>query len=140
MARRRLGGRGKTSELADLAAKSYWRAVDARRALSAWEKSGEPMTAFAKAHGLKASRLAWWRKRLGAEKPTASRCAGASTEAVRFLPVVAVGGADACDEADTTRPQPAPIELVLPSGHVVRVAAGFDAGELSRLLDVLEAR
>ena len=140
MAKRRQGGRGNKSELADLAGKSYWREVDARRALSAWKESGEPMTSFAEAHGLKASRLAWWRKRLRAARPEARRCAGASTEAVRFLPVVAVGDAFACDEANTTRPPPAPIEFVLVSGHLVRVAAGFDAGELSRLLDVLEAR
>lgn len=45
-----------------------WREPQARRALRWWRDSGLSASAFARAHGLNAQRLLWWRKRL---KPSA---------------------------------------------------------------------
>lgn len=41
-----------------------WTEDDARRVLAAQRRSGEPIAAFARAQGLTAARLYWWKKRL----------------------------------------------------------------------------
>jgi len=41
-----------------------WTDDDARAVLDEWRRSGEPVAAFARRHGLTASRLYWWKKRL----------------------------------------------------------------------------
>ncbi len=43
-----------------------WTPAEARRALSAWRKSGLPLATFARERGIGAERLRWWRNRLGA--------------------------------------------------------------------------
>lgn len=46
-----------------------WNSRIARKALAAWEGSGMSGSAFARANGLNAQRLFWWRKQLGGEAP-----------------------------------------------------------------------
>jgi transposase-like protein len=58
-----------------------WTKRDAGEALTAWQRSGETMTAFCRRTGVSAQRLAWWRKRL-AEPAAMGESAGA------FVPVV----------------------------------------------------
>lgn len=41
-----------------------WTPAEARQMLAAWKKSGLSMSAFAMRRGVRADRLAWWRKRL----------------------------------------------------------------------------
>lgn len=45
---------------------AHWSEADARRVLALWEASGESRAAFARRHGLRATRLAWWSSRLAA--------------------------------------------------------------------------
>lgn len=47
---------------------SFWTAAEAREALAACERSGETVVAFARRHGLTATRLYWWRQRLKKDK------------------------------------------------------------------------
>jgi transposase-like protein len=44
-----------------------WTPEDARRVLDEAARSGEPLAAFARRHGVGPSRLYWWRKRLATE-------------------------------------------------------------------------
>lgn len=44
----------------------YWNETTAERALVAWRGSAMSLSAFARANGVKAQRLSWWRKRLAA--------------------------------------------------------------------------
>lgn len=116
MARRRSSGLG------DVFGKGYWREADARVAVDAWERSGQSVSAFARRHGLQRQRLSRWASRLKAsERP------------VGFHPVRLVG-----DEGGGGRPEA--IEVVLGDGLRVRVAAGFSAADLERVLAVLEGR
>ncbi len=55
--------RTKLSLAPDLTARR-WDAARATRILAAWQRSGESLAAFARAHGLNAQRLSWWRRRL----------------------------------------------------------------------------
>ncbi len=43
---------------------STWTDDDARTVLAAWRRTKQPLGTFARANGLVANRLYWWRKRL----------------------------------------------------------------------------
>jgi hypothetical protein len=101
--------------------KSYWREADARAAVEAWQRSGQPIARFARRHRLQPRRLTRWASLL-------QRKGGP----LKFHPVRIVGGSGA-DQRE-------PIEVVLVDGRRVRVPAGFAGAELKRVLAVLEGR
>jgi transposase-like protein len=96
-----------------------WTPDDARQVIAALDRSGQSVSAFAGEHGIDPQRLYLWRRRLGAsaERTTFHELALAPTR--RMAP---------------TREG---LELVFPSGVLVRVPASFDAEALARLLEVL---
>jgi transposase-like protein len=100
-----------------------WTPRDAEAVLAAAVHSDLSLRAFAVEHGLDVHRLYRWKKELR------RRDAG-GIEPVRFEELVVRRGNA---ENDTTR-----IEVVLPSGCVVRIGAGFDEATLRRLIAVLE--
>lgn len=115
MAQRRRDG------LRDVFQKSYWREADARTAVEAWQRSGQPISSFARRHGLQPHRLSRWASRLQRRgRP------------VGFHPVRIVGG-NGGEHREA-------IEVVLVDGQRVRVPAGFAAADLERVLAVLEGR
>jgi chitodextrinase len=93
------------------------------RMLARWQRGGLTLREFGQQHGIPLSTLTWWRvfRRAGEEDVNGA----AAENAVVFTEV----------------PQPANVpskasvlEIVLPSGHVVRVAAGADTTTLRRML------
>jgi len=103
--------------------KRYWREADGRAVVTAWRRSGEPLSSFARVHGVKAQRIAWWATRLQAS----------ASEPVRFHPVRLLESASSSGKASGEA-----IEVVLADGRRVRVPAGFVAEDLARVLRVLE--
>jgi hypothetical protein len=97
----------------------YWTAAEAATVLAAVAASGLSLPAFAARHGLLRRRLERRQRQLAAVQPVAE-----TFVEVTLPPVVypAVSG----------------FEIVLRSGRVVRVGAGFDAEELRRLLAVVD--
>jgi hypothetical protein len=94
-----------------------------RRRIDQWRVSGLSVRAFCAQHGLaQASFYAWRRvlERRAAEQPA-------------FVPVQVVADA-------TPAGQGSALEVLLLDGRTVRVAPGFDAATLRRLLAVLEGR
>ena len=91
-----------------------------RRWISQWQTSGLSVRDFCARHRLTAAIFYHWRRVL--ERRAA--------EAPAFVPVQVV--------ADTPPPQASALELVLADGRAVRVAPGFDATTLRRLLAVLD--
>lgn len=92
----------------------------ARRLLREWKASGLSMSAFAKRERVSVRSLYRWRDLFGQEPefaPVVVRSTPASSERVV-----------ACE----------PFVIELRGGRSIRVAAGFDAGELTRLVEVLE--
>jgi hypothetical protein len=87
--------------------------------VEAWQSSGEGLSAFADRHRVDPGRIARWASRLG--RP----------EAVRFHPVRLAG------EGSENWPGAA-IEIHLVGGRRVRLAPGFEAEDLRRVLAVLE--
>lgn len=102
-----------------MARKRESRAVWERR-LVRWEKSGLTRVEFARREGVNPSTLGWWRSILNDSRQAPE---------LSFVEVAL---------PEVTSAASAHLEVVLVNGRTVRVPAGFDAGELRRLLDVLE--
>ena len=94
-----------------------WTEEDARAALAALERSGQPVREFAEAHGLDPQRLYAWRRRLARGEPTTFR--------------------EVIVRPSTAQTAGQSFEIVLASGLVVRVPASFDEDTLTHLLHVL---
>ena len=107
-------------DLQHLAGRRYWREAEAQVVVEAWKRSGDPLSKFVKHHGIRRGRVVRWASRLR-KKSTAAP--------VRFFPVrlsergASSGGAQ--------------IEIELGSLRRVRVAPGFAADDLRRVLAVL---
>jgi hypothetical protein len=109
-----------------------------RRTLAQWERSGLTLKEFGRRRGMAASTLSWWRhvfrrtnkptsgapQRRGRRiSPSGRRSATAFTE----VPLVASALA-----------APAIVEIVLRSGHVVRVPLGVEVARLRAVVAALE--
>ena len=92
-----------------------------RRRIDQWRASGLSVRAFCARHGLATASFYNWRRALQRR---------AAAEPPAFVPVQVV--------ADVVPAQASALELVLADGRAVRVAPGFDAATLRRLLAVLE--
>jgi hypothetical protein len=93
-----------------------------QRRIEQWRVSGQSIRAFCAQHGLSSASFYHWRRvleRRAAEEPA-------------FVPVRV--------EADAVPTQASALEVVLTDGRAVRIAPGFDAATLRRLLAVLEGR
>ena len=103
-----------------------WTKEDARQALAALDKSGLKLTAFAINNALDPQRLTRWRRILSATP---------SSTFEEILPAVFLATGEEAPVARTAKER---IEIVLPSGRIVRVPDSFDASALRRLLVVVE--
>jgi transposase-like protein len=108
---------------APYARRRRWTAAEARATLAALSNSGLTASAFAQQEGLEVERLRRWRRRL------------ASTEQ---RPRPATGPAGAAELIELCPRQPQPVEIVLRSGRVLRVAETIDTAALARLVAALE--
>jgi hypothetical protein len=94
-----------------------------QRRIEQWRASGLSVRAFCGRHGLATASFYNWRRvlqrRAAAEQPA-------------FVPVQVV--------ANAMPAQTSALEVVLADGRTVRVAPGFDAATLRRLLAVLDGR
>jgi transposase-like protein len=115
MARKRLG------QVTAIVHKRRWSAAEAQLVISASRESGMPLSGFAQEHGLQRSRLWRWSSRLRKR----------SGQPALFHPVRIV-------ESHPATHGPAAIEVVLLDGRRLRLAEGFAAADLARVLAVLE--
>jgi transposase len=93
----------------------FWRDLITR-----WKTSGQSVAAFCAARGVSQASFYAWRKRLRApcEQPIASTPPAPTFAAVRVVPGI-------------------PVEVVLPTGVVIRVPAGSDPAAVARLVAAL---
>lgn len=100
-----------------------WTAKEAHAGLDAARAAGEPLSKFARRHGIQESRLYWWKKELSKKPPTG----------IGIFPVRVVGGArdTKCETVETARDTKSTIDVVIDGRTTVRVGKGFD-GELLR--------
>jgi transposase len=94
-----------------------------------WKKSGLTAAEFGEREGIEGRQLHWWKWHLGKkEVPSATELP------LRLLPVRVVPARDVGVSKER------PLEIVLQSGHVLRVARGFDPVTLRSVLSVLEEK
>ena len=103
------------------------RAGEMRRVLEDWQRGGLTLREFGEQRGIPVSTLRWWRRvfrTAGAEElnGTAAENAVVFTE---VRPPASVGRT------------PTVLEIVVPSGHLVRVPAGADSVTLRQVLAAL---
>jgi transposase-like protein len=98
-----------------LSTRRRWRAKEARAILKHLDASGLSVREFATRYGLETQRLYRWRAQLASPGPEAAP------------PFVEI-----------ERPAGAAIEVVLRSGHVIRVRDGFGEDALRRVVAVLD--
>jgi hypothetical protein len=95
------------------------------RTVAQWKKSGLTAEVFAEQQGLNVRSLQRWSSTL--------QRASASVDRTAFARVIPI-------DSGAKRPtEPAPVEVVLASGRVVRVGKGFDPGLLREVVTALEA-
>lgn len=100
-----------------------WTEAYAREVLARGDRRGLSTAALARELGVSAQRIYWWRKRL-AEAKTSERNSFVEVTVARPQP---------------EQPQPGqPFAVQTQNGRRVVVWPGFDAGELARLLAVVE--
>lgn len=96
-----------------------WSEVEARGMLAAWEKSGLAVEDFARERGFVPQRIYYWRKRI----------ADVDAKRPQLLPV-------------NVRSEPPrrgePVTLLLRSGHMMKLANGFDEEAFLRVITLLE--
>ena len=103
------------------------RAGEMRRVLADWQRSGLTLREFGEQRGIPVSTLTWWRRVFrdaGAEALNGT----AAEHAVVFTEV---------RPPASVRRTPPVLEIVVPSGHLVRVPAGADSATLRRVLEAL---
>ena len=105
------------------------RARQMRRELGRWQRSGLKLREYGQQHGIPLSTLTWWRRvfRHAGEEHVNGE---AGENPVVFTEVP--------KPANVPR-TPSVLEIVLHSGHVVRVPAGADTDTLRRVLQALQA-
>jgi hypothetical protein len=102
-----------------------------RRVLARWQGSGLTLREFGQQRGIPLSTLTWWRQvfRHAGEPVNAGANSGPASYAVIFTEV----------PRSATVPTPPPLlEVVLHSGHMLRVPAGADTETLQRVLQALQ--
>jgi transposase len=126
-----MAGRG--GKRRDPARERFW-----RRTIPRQEKSGRTVRDFCRREGLKDWTFRWWRRELArrdqqpASAPRLQPQGDPIEVAPTFLPVRIV-------DQEPIVPQPPPlIEILWPTGPIVRVPVGFDRGTLDEILMVLE--
>ena len=102
-------------------AETEWTEEAARTALERWRQSGQTIAAYARAHGVSAPRLYWWRRRLRTPAPAA-----ALGPEVRLAPATIISTG-------------ATVELRLPSGVVVEVTGASPSWTAAMIVELTRA-
>jgi hypothetical protein len=103
------------------------RAREMRRVLADWQDSGLTLREFGEKRGIPVSTLSWWRRVVrDASAEDGNRSSAENPVVFTEVP----------KPAKVSR-TPAVLEIVLPSGHLVRVPAGADTATLRRVLQAL---
>lgn len=100
-----------------------------RERLARWQSSGEDAETFAAREGVTAKSLRWWASTTRRRDARAA----SSSPAQSFLPVTIGAGRYSA----TTTATMATIEVELISGHLLRIARGFDVETLQRVVDAI---
>jgi hypothetical protein len=105
-------------------AHGQWSEVEARGVLEAWRRSGLPLERFARMRGFVPQGLHWWKKKLAV-----ATVGSTLSPTPSLLPVRVTSEAGRRGE---------PVTVLLRTGHVLKVAHGFDEEAFARVVALLE--
>lgn len=107
--------------------------------IEAWRASGKPLSVWARERSLSRDALEYWQRRIPAQRR--ARLPAKPDRPLTLIPIRPALPA-AVDDRRKALWDTAPIELIAEfrPGLRIRLAAGFDAASLARLLDLLESR
>ena len=108
----------------------YWTTEIAEQVLEAWQKSGVTKRAFSRRFGVKPGRLEHWGRRLRKEREKGGEIP------LRVYPVKVTGRAGSSRKNGSGN-HGADIDMVLPSGVVLKLGADFDGAMLRRVLEAV---
>lgn len=120
------------------AKENYW-----RKQMRAQAVSGQSVARWCRQNNLSAPSFYFWKRTLAQrDDPTTPRpTRSADKPSAAFAQVLLTGAPVPASASAMGAPMAeGPIQILLRDGLAVRVAAGFDAPTLARVLDVLEAR
>lgn len=108
--------------------------------LARWERSGLSQADFCRRHGLKAVTFSWWKRELGDGRTRRRRRGerGDSAQAAERRPKF-VEVAVASPRPSLSEPRTSGYEIVLQSGHIIRLPGEFDAQAVARLIVAVES-
>lgn len=113
----------------------YW-----RRMVTEWEGSGTTQVAFCQERGLSPAAFSWWRSEFKRRDRKAKGGVQASEPCknldCRGIPFVQVTGLETIPPGLSSQDR---IEIILASGHQIRVPQEFSSEALQRVLKVLES-
>lgn len=116
--------------LAEALESRYWSEREAGAVLTAWHRSGESATAFARRQGLVPSRLLRWEARLSGKRREGQP---------HFHPVEVVPTRSTGHPAEVAPAHDDKLELVVCASRRILIRRGFDPELLLELVRVLEA-
>ena len=96
-----------------------WTEVEARGVLESWRRSGLSVERFANQRGFTPQRLYWWKKKI---------VLAAEPEEPKLVPVHV--------KREAKRGEP--VTVLLRTGHMLKVAHGFDEQAFARVVALLE--
>ena len=102
------------------------RAEEMGELLARWRESGQSLLAFGKQEGVSYAKLLYWKRKVEGEPQTPAK----KPELVEV---------EVVQDVEPNEAQPAKFEVWLSNGVGLDVPAGFDQGELQRLVEVLRA-
>ena len=104
-------------------ANGQWSEVEARGVLEAWRRSGLPLDRYARQRGFVPQRLHWWKRKLALDAKPSPRVSPT------LLPVRVTSEPSRRGE---------PVTVLLRTGHMLKVAHGFDEEAFARVVALLE--
>ncbi len=124
----------KTSKPRETERSKYWRDV-----MKEWEASRMTQVSFCRERGISPAAFSWWRseikKRDRKEKAVVQPSEACQNSTPHGLPFVQISVPEnIAPSASHDR-----IEIILASGHQIRVPQGFSSETLQRVLEVLES-
>ena len=112
-----------------------------RRMVGQWRRSGQTVRDFCAAHALSEPSFFGWRRTIGDRDRQAAASQAANGRRHHARPLAPDDNRDRAAPAFVpvhVLPAATALEVVLGSGRVVRVPAGFDAATLRQLLAILD--
>jgi hypothetical protein len=100
-----------------------WSEVEARGVLESWRLSGLPLERFARERGFVAQRLRWWKVKFARAEKVLTVSQGPALLPVRMRVAPSRGE---------------PVTVLLRTGHMLKVAHGFDEEAFARVVALLE--